>query len=301
MLGRLLAASDGGFHPAGDLAPREQDPPPATRALESDVGAQAHHDPVQASTRVGLAQSQHICHAKIGEHARHSEADDYSIRPHGRIRICMLGLSASLLVTRLLTLVIAFTVHEFSHAWTATQLGDDTPRLSGRLTLNPLAHLDPLGSLLLVVAGFGWAKPVPVNPYAVRSRTPAGMMLVSAAGPFSNLVMAILAAIPFRAGLITSFGPAQGLLPSIGAFLLEFIYINLILLLFNLIPLFPLDGEKVISFFLPPNLQAGLERLRPYGPMILFGLFFLGSFASFDVLGTLVSGPALRILRLLIS
>jgi Zn-dependent protease len=213
----------------------------------------------------------------------------------------MLGLSASLLITRVLTLVIAFTVHEFAHAWTATQLGDDTPRLSGRLTLNPLAHLDPLGSLLLIVAGFGWAKPVPVNPYAVRSRTPAGMMLVSAAGPFSNLLLAILAAIPFRAGLVTTFGATQGLLPSPGAFLLEFIFINLILLFFNLIPLFPLDGEKVFSYFLPANLQSGLERLRPYGPMILFGLFFLGSFASFDVLGTLVSGPALRILSLLIS
>ena len=100
---------------------------------------------------------------------------------------------------------------------------------------------------------------------------------------------------------MTTSVPTQGLLPSTGAFLLEFIFINLILLFFNLIPLFPLDGEKVFSYFLPAHLQSGLERIRPYGPMILFGLFFLGSFASFDVLGTLVSGPALRILSLLIS
>jgi Zn-dependent protease len=213
----------------------------------------------------------------------------------------MLGLTASQILTRLITLVIAFTVHEFSHAWVATRLGDETPRLSGRLTLNPLAHLDPLGSLLLVIAGFGWAKPVPVNPYAVRSRTPAGMMLVSAAGPFSNLLLAILAALPLRAGLVTGFGTSSALIPSLGGFLLEFIYINLILLFFNMIPLSPLDGEKVVSYLLPPNLQAGFERLRPYGPMILFGLFFLGSFLSFDVLGKLVSGPALRVLSLLIS
>jgi Zn-dependent protease len=213
----------------------------------------------------------------------------------------MLDLTVSQILTRVITLVIAFTVHEFSHAWVATRLGDETPRLSGRLTLNPLAHLDPLGSLLLIIAGFGWAKPVPVNPYAVRSRTPAGMMLVSAAGPFSNLLLAILAALPLRAGLVTGFGTSSGLIPSLGGFLFEFIYINLILLFFNMIPLSPLDGEKVVSYLLPPNLQAGFERLRPYGPMILFGLFFLGSFLSFDVLGTLVSGPAQRVLSLLTS
>jgi Zn-dependent protease len=213
----------------------------------------------------------------------------------------MLDLSLSQIITRLITLVIAFTVHEFSHAWVATRLGDETPRLSGRLTLNPLAHLDPLGWLLLIVAGVGWAKPVPVNPYAVRSRTPAGMMLVSAAGPFSNLLLALLAALPLRLDLITASASTSGLIPSLGGFLIEFIYINLILLFFNLIPLSPLDGEKVVAYFLPPGLQAGFERLRPYGPMILLGLFFLGSFLSFNLLGMLVSRPALRLLSLLIS
>jgi Zn-dependent protease len=213
----------------------------------------------------------------------------------------MLGLSASLFVTRAITLVLAFTVHEFAHAWTATQLGDDTPRLNGRLTLNPLAHLDPLGSLLLLVAGFGWAKPVPIDPYAVQRRTPAGMMLVAAAGPFSNLLLAIVAALPFRAGWVASFAPSTGVLPSAGAFLLEFIYINLILLFFNLIPLFPLDGEKVAAYFLPQGGQDFMQRIRPYGPMILFGLFFLGSFARFDLLGTLIGQPALHVLNLLVS
>ena len=213
----------------------------------------------------------------------------------------MLDLTVPQILTPLITLVIALTVHEFAHAWVATRLGDDTPRLSGRLTLNPLAHLDPLGSLMLVVAGFGWAKPVPVNAFAVRSRTPAGMMLVSAAGPFSNLLLALLAAVPLRIGVVTLIGNPSALLPSAGNFLLEFIYYNLILVFLNMIPVSPLDGEKVVSYFLPANLQAGFARLRPYGPMILIGLFVLGSYPSFDVLGALVRGPALRVLSFLIS
>jgi len=213
----------------------------------------------------------------------------------------MLGLSLPSLVTRIITLVIAFTVHEFSHAWTADRLGDNTPRLNGRLTLNPLAHLDPVGSLLLLVSGFGWAKPVPVNPYALQQRTPAGMMLVSLAGPFSNLVLAILAAIPFRAGWIDPYGAAGALLPSPAGFLLEFIFINLILMIFNLLPLAPLDGDKVADYLLPPRGQQILERIRPYGPMILLALLVVGRIGGFDPMGTLISGPALRLLDLLVS
>lgn len=208
----------------------------------------------------------------------------------------MFGLSLERLLSRAIVLVIAFSVHEFAHAWTADQLGDDTPRLQGRLTLNPLAHLDPLGSMMLLFAGFGWAKPVLVNPYAVRRRTPAGMMLVAAAGPFSNLILAILASIPFRAGLLTpSFSGSF-----INALFLEFIWINLILLFFNLLPIFPLDGEKVAEYFLPPNGQDFLYRLRPYGMYIILGLILLGSFGSFDILGFLIGTPATSVLRLLV-
>jgi Zn-dependent protease len=208
----------------------------------------------------------------------------------------MLGLSVEQLLSRIIVLVVAFSVHEFAHAWTADQLGDDTPRLQGRLTLNPLVHLDPLGSIMLLLAGFGWAKPVLVNPYAVRRRTPAGMMLVAAAGPFSNLLLAILAAIPFRAGLISpslSAGFLSGLL-------LEFIWINLILMFFNLIPIFPLDGEKVAEYFLPPSGQDLLYRIRPYGMYILMGLILLGNFGSLDILGFLIATPASSVLRLLV-
>jgi Zn-dependent protease len=208
----------------------------------------------------------------------------------------MFGLSVERLISRIIVLVIAFSVHEFAHAWTADQLGDDTPRLQGRLTLNPLSHLDPLGSIMLLIAGFGWAKPVLVNPYALRRRTPAGMMLVAVAGPFSNLLLAILAAIPFRAGLLSpSFS---------GSFLsllfLEFIWINLILLFFNLLPIFPLDGEKVAEYFLPPNGQDFLYRLRPYGMYILMGLILLGNFGGLDILGFVIATPASGVLRLLV-
>lgn len=208
----------------------------------------------------------------------------------------MFGLSIERLISRLIVLVIAFSVHEFAHAWAADQLGDDTPRLQGRLTLNPLAHLDPLGSIMLLIAGFGWAKPVLVNPYAVRRRTPAGMMLVAAAGPFANLLLAILGALPFRAGLL-----AVGFSSSfISTLFLEFIWINLILLFFNLIPIFPLDGEKVAEYFLPPSGKDFLYRLRPYGMYILMGLILLGNFGGLDILGFLIATPASSVLQLLV-
>jgi len=213
----------------------------------------------------------------------------------------MFNLGLPDLVSRLLTLVIALTVHEFAHAWTADQLGDDTPRFSGRLTLNPLAHLDWLGSLMLLLTGFGWARPVQVNPYAVRRRTPAGLMLVSVAGPFSNLVLAIVAAIPFRAGLLDPRAATGGLFPSASEFLIQFIYINLILLFFNLIPLAPLDGEKVAEYLLPRAGQEFLERIRPYGPIILMLLLVFGTVGGINLLGALVGTPAARVLSLLVT
>ncbi len=211
----------------------------------------------------------------------------------------MLGLSLSTLISRIITLVIAFTVHEFSHAWTADQLGDDTARRAGRLTLNPLVHLDPIGSLLLVVAGFGWAKPVPINPYALERRTPAGTMMVSAAGPLSNLLLALLASVPFQIGMIAPSGGGR-LFPSFPSFLMEFIFLNLILLFFNLIPIAPLDGEKVLEYFLPPEGRATLYRLRPYGPMILMLLVFFGPFLGIDLLGILIGWPTRQVFSALV-
>jgi Zn-dependent protease len=214
----------------------------------------------------------------------------------------MFDLALPSLISRAVTLVIAFTVHEFAHAWSADYLGDDTPRLNGRLTLNPLSHLDPIGSLMLLISGFGWARPVPINPLALQRRSPAGVMLVSAAGPASNLLLAILASLPFQAGALElSLAGGTRLLPTLPAFLLEFIFINLILFFFNLIPIAPLDGEKVAAYFLPASGQQTLYRLRPYGPLMLMALIFIGPRLGLNIFQWLVGWPASLILRLLVT
>ena len=194
------------------------------------------------------------------------------------------GLNAPTIISRLITLVIALSVHEFAHAWTANFFGDDTPRLYGRLTLNPLAHLDPIGSLMLIVAGFGWAKPVPVNPYALQRRSSSATMWVSLAGPLSNFLLAGLAAIPLRLGIVP-FSISTGLLPSAYLFLRIFIQINLLLMLFNLIPLAPLDGEKAAQSLFPASWVRFLDTIRPYGPLILMVLVFVLPSVGIDIIG----------------
>jgi len=216
----------------------------------------------------------------------------------------MFDLNLPTLISRIIILIIAFSVHEFAHAWTADRFGDPTPRYNGRLTLNPLAHLDPLGSLMLIVAGFGWAKPVQVNPYALQRRSPAAMMWVSLAGPLSNFLMAVLAAIPFRLGLISTFQAFTStgrILPSLDEFMYEFLFINLILMLFNLIPLAPLDGEKIADYFFPPSWSRFLDRIRPYGPLILLALVFLGPTVGLNILGWILGPPMRALLSLLVG
>lgn len=210
-----------------------------------------------------------------------------------------LDLAPATLISRILTLMIAFTVHEFAHAWSADRLGDTTPRANGRLTLNPLAHLDVMGSLMLLVAGFGWAKPVPVNPYVLQRRSPSALMWVSLAGPASNFLMALLAVIPIRLGLVSLYNsaPQGAIFPTLSDFLLEFIIINLVLMLFNLIPLAPLDGDKIADYFFPPFLQRFLEIIRPYGSMILLALLFLvPALTGFDIISTLIGQPLMMLL-----
>ena len=214
------------------------------------------------------------------------------------------NLDPSTLIASIIVLLVAFPLHEFAHAWTATQFGDETPRMNGRLTLNPLAHLDLMGSLLLLVAGFGWAKPVPINPYALERRSPSAVMWVSLAGPFTNLLLAILAAIPFRLGLVTLTGglaPSTGLLPNFDKVMVWFIYINLLLALFNLIPLAPLDGEKIAAYLLPPSIGRYFDMIRPYGPMILLLLFVAGSFLGFNLLGQIIGPPLQFLFNLLVG
>lgn len=196
-------------------------------------------------------------------------------------------------LVRIPILVIAFTIHEFAHAWTATRFGDDTPRLNGRLTLNPIVHLDPIGSLLLLVAGFGWAKPVPINPYVIERNSSAGVMWVSLAGPLSNFFLAVLAAIPFRLGLVPNSPQI------IYLFMEQFLAINLILMLFNLIPIAPLDGDKIAEYLIPPSWQRSFQTIRTYGPIILIVLLFVLPFMGIDIIGWIIYPPLRALINLL--
>jgi Zn-dependent protease len=169
---------------------------------------------------------------------------------------------------------VAFPIHEFSHAFAASQLGDSTARLFGRLTLNPVAHFDPVGGSLMAISillggGFGWAKPTPVNPMNLRGGK-QGQAIVAAAGPISNLVLAIAGAIPLRFLLASRMN-----VPELETILLLFVYINLLLMVFNLIPIPPLDGAGVLFAFLPPQTAWQLRAtLSQYGFLILIFLIF---------------------------
>ena len=206
------------------------------------------------------------------------------------------------LVSKALILLIALPIHELCHAWTAEYFGDDTPRMHGRLSFNPLVHLDVIGSLLIIVSRFGWAKPVPINPYQLGKRSPSAVMWVSLAGPVSNLVLAILTAIPLRLGLFDSLAASTSpVLAAVPNILLGFMGINLVLFLFNLIPLAPLDGEKILGYFFPPSWGNALDRIRPYSPMILLLVVFVLPYFGFPVLSWIIGPPLNALSRLLLG
>jgi Zn-dependent protease len=210
----------------------------------------------------------------------------------------MLGLDIPTLIARAVVLLIAFTIHELAHAVTADNLGDPTPRRMGRITLNPLAHLDPFGTILLLIAGFGWAKPVLINPMNLRGNPRTAMAIVAAAGPISNVIMAALAGVFIRFGFV-DFPPTSSgeILPSLSFLVFEFIWINLILAFFNLIPIPPLDGSKILFAILPIELAYRLRPLEQYGFLLLMGVVFLAP----GVLNVLVGAPAQATLRLLLG
>ncbi|MCL4338913.1 site-2 protease family protein [Patescibacteria group bacterium] len=167
-------------------------------------------------------------------------------------------------------LLLAISVHEFSHALIADHLGDPTARLSGRLTLNPAAHIDPIGTLLLLFVGFGWGKPVPFDPFNLREPK-RDAALISFAGPGSNLVMAILTSIILRVAI---YIPFVFLLPLVTDVLSLFVYFNVLLAIFNLIPVHPLDGFKVVAGLLPKKYYYDWLSLEKYGIIFLILLIF---------------------------
>ena len=173
------------------------------------------------------------------------------------------------LIAGIVALLVGLTFHEFSHALLADQLGDRQPRAMGRLTLNPIPHIDPIGALMLVVAGFGWAKPVMVNPYALRDG-PRGMALVAFAGPIANVVVAIGFAVIYR--VLGVVGVDDGFAPRLVELIVR---LNILLAIFNLIPIPPLDGYNVLLAFLPPRQAMVVRQYAPYGVIALLLLVFL--------------------------
>jgi Zn-dependent protease len=178
------------------------------------------------------------------------------------------------------TFLVAITVHEFMHAWTASQLGDQTARNLGRVSLNPAVHFDPIGffMFLLIALGIGliaWGKPVPVNTYNLRPLGPLGkkgsMAVVALAGPVSNVVLALIAAIPLRIGNSAVLAD-----PLLANFLLIFVSLNLLLAAFNMIPIPPLDGSKILMGVLPNFWSPILAPIERYGFMILLLLILIG-------------------------
>ena len=202
------------------------------------------------------------------------------------------------LILKVPALLLAVTIHEVAHGLVADRLGDPTARLQGRLTLNPLSHLDPVGALAFVLVGFGWAKPVPVNARNLR-RPVRDMACVAAAGPLSNFLMAFVGLVAL---VLLSRAVASPFLLEPLAGMLRYVYaFNLALAIFNLIPLPPLDGGHFLPYLLPRQSWPLLQRLEQYGPILLLLLLLLGG--THYVVGPvfeLVSGFYFRLVQLLL-
>lgn len=185
-------------------------------------------------------------------------------------------------------ILLALTFHEYAHAYAAYRYGDDTAKQSGRLSLNPLRHLDPLGTIMIFIVHFGWAKPVPVNPNRLRNPK-KDMLWISAAGPLANMMLALASGLLIRVLLTIGVTPdrhtAIGLLFFMVIMSLQ---INLALAIFNILPIAPLDGSKILSALLPVRCEKLIYFLERYGPFILIGLIIFGQATGVSVLGGLI-------------
>jgi Zn-dependent protease len=185
-------------------------------------------------------------------------------------------------------ILLALTFHEYAHAYIANRFGDDTAKLRGRLSLNPLRHLDPLGTIMIFLVHFGWAKPVPVNPYRLKNPK-KDMLWISAAGPLSNMALALASGILLRILIAAVETPDQtsflGLLIYMVFMSLQ---INLALAIFNILPIAPLDGSKILSGLLPDGFGKMFYFMERYGPFILLGLILFGRLTGVSVLGGII-------------
>lgn len=187
--------------------------------------------------------------------------------------------------------VIAFAYHEFAHAFVADRLGDPTPRSHGRMTLNPIPHLDRTGLIMLMIIGFGYAY-TPINPRYFRGNPRTSHAIVSIAGPIMNLLIAFAMGLPVQLGLVDVQTPSQ-FLPSLYSFLAFGVYFNLLLFAFNMIPIPPLDGFTILLGILPADMAYRLQGLRQYSQMIFLGVFFLLPAVGIDIAFEII-GPVIR-------
>jgi Zn-dependent protease len=189
-------------------------------------------------------------------------------------------------------ILISLTIHEFSHGMMAHLLGDDTAKSQGRLTLNPLKHLDPMGAVFFLIMHFGWAKPVPVDPRNLKDPH-RDMLFIAAAGPASNLTLALI--LGFFLGLIgSSWGSLEQMTPMqqyVIGFLWWGIYCNVGLVMLNMLPVFPLDGSSVLKGLVPRRVALKLDGLDKFGAMALLGAVLLDNFAGTRILGTILGLP----------
>jgi Zn-dependent protease len=193
-------------------------------------------------------------------------------------------LPIDVLILLLPTLLFALCFHEYSHAWMAYKLGDPTAARNGRLSLNPMAHLDPVGSLMILFVGFGWAKPVPVDPrYFANPRT--DMMKVAFAGPASNILLALISGLAIRFLNISQINPGQ----TVATLLYFFTYINIALAVFNMIPIPPLDGSQIFSNIMIQKYPQLVYKMQAYGPQILMGIIIFGMVTNFRILSFIMN------------
>jgi len=207
--------------------------------------------------------------------------------------VILFRLSAETLILLIPTLMFALSFHEFAHAWMASKCGDNTAARMGRLTLNPMAHLDIMGSMMILFVGFGWAKPVPVDSRNLKDPR-KDMMKVAAAGPISNLLLAMLA------GMVWRLLGGTGLLSNsiFPVLIFYFTQINIALAVFNLIPVAPLDGSQIFSGYLMKINPQLAWKIQSYGPQVLFGLILFGYITGFSILW-LVMKPFVNFFMLL--
>ena len=197
------------------------------------------------------------------------------------------------IISLVVGLLVALSVHEYAHAWMANKLGDPTAKEAGRLSLNPFAHLDPWGSLMLLVVGLGWGKPVPIDAEQLRYGPQKGMALVGLAGPVANFIMASIVAIPLRLHLVPfKLRYIFDVVPiSFGEILSWVVWLSLALGLFNLIPFTPLDGSRIFAAFLPSRWFYILVRYERYALILFFGLILLERFTRLGILSKIIFPP----------